>query len=297
MNPNRTHNRNLFYKHTTGATAKSILVNRKLRWSNPSLFNDPFDVPREICDGIDEDRLRNALVDRLNELVVSRYLPHPEHHSPKTKTLLQILSKADEALKQQLIEENEKSRWDPKITSDTLEELRKQWRSIYDEQRILCLTERWDSAPMWDRYSNGHSGALLEFACVDRLDSAWLVAKPVNYTDEPLRLNTAEGFAEMIFYDPFFAALKIMEEYTHTKTTDWAYESEWRIASWKRPYETGDYSDYGFNGEELQGIIFGAFMSEDDKTDLTLLVRGQYPHVKLWQAAIDGGRHLSRKEL
>lgn len=297
MNSNRIHNRNFFYKHTSAATAKIILVSRKLRWSNPSLFNDPFDVPRDICEGVDEDQLRDALVDRLNELAINPYLPHPEHHSPRIRMLLQLLSKADDALKQQLIEGNDESRHGPKVTSDALEELRKQWLLMHDEQRILCFTERWDSASMWDRYSDGHSGALLEFACVDRLDSAWLVAKPVNYTDEPLRLNTTEGFAEMMFYDPVFAASKIMEEYTNTKTTDWAYEKEWRIASWKRPHETGDYSDYEFHTEELQGIIFGALMTEDDRTDLILLVKGQYPHVKLWQATIEGGRRLSRKEL
>jgi hypothetical protein len=211
--------------------------------------------------------------------------------------LLQVFSNADDALKQQLIDGNEESRCDPKVTSDALEVFRRQWRSIYDEQRILCFTERWDSASMWDRYSESHSGALLEFACVDRLDSAWLAAKPVNYTDEPLRLNTTEGFAEMVFYDPVFTTSKIMEEYTHTKTTDWAYEKEWRIASRKRHHESGGYSDYGFHSEEIQGIIFGAIMSEDDRTDLTLLIKGQYPHVKLWQATFEGGRRLSRKKL
>lgn len=286
----------MFYKHTSAATAKIILVSRKLRWSNPSLFNDPFDVPRDICDGVDGDRLRDSLVDRMNELVMDPNLPHPEHHSPKTRRLLEIFSNADNALKQQLIEGNEESRHDPKISLEALEDLRRQWRQIYDEQRILCFTERWNSAAMWDRYSDGHAGALIEFACVDRLDSAWLIAKPVNYTDEPLRLNTTKGFAEMMLYDQVFAAWKIMEEYTHTKTTDWAYEKEWRIASWKRHHETGNYSDYEFHGEEIQGIIFGVSMSEDDRTDLILLANGQYPHVKLWQATIEGGRRLSRKE-
>ncbi len=261
------------------------------------MFNDPFDVPQDICDGVDEDRLRDAFVNRLNELVIRQHLPYPEHYSQVTRMLLQIYSKADDALKQELIEGNEESKHDPKITNNALEELRNHWHSKYNEQRILCFTERWDSASMWDRYSDEHSGVLLEFACVDRLDSAWLAAKPVSYTDKSLHLNTTEGFAEMMLYDPFFAVSKIMEEYTHTKTTDWASEKEWRIASWKRPHETGDYSDYKFHSEELQGMMLGAMISENDKTDLALLVNDQYPHVKLWQAAIEGGRHLSRKEL
>ncbi len=296
MNNNLIHNRHSFYKHTSATIAKTILVSRKLRWSNPSLFNDPFDVPRDICDRVDEDQLSDALVDRLNKLVLKQDLPNPEHHSQATRKLLHAFSKADEAQKQQLIGGFEESRRDPKITSGALKEIRKQWRSMYDDQRILCFTKRWDSASMWDRYSDGHSGALLEFACVDHLDSAWLVAKPVNYTDEPLHFNTTEGFADMMFYDPDYAASKIMEEYTHTKTADWAYEKEWRIASWKRPNEICNYSDYKFHGDELHGITFGALMSDDNKTELTLLVKDQYPHVKLWQAIIEGGRRQLWRE-
>ena len=263
----------------------------------PSLFNDPFDVPREICDGVDEDRIRDALVDRMNALVMNPALPYPEHHSIMTRMLLYGFSRADDDLKKQLIAGNEESRRDPSITSDGLEMLRDQWRSMYGEQRILCFTERWDSASMWDRYSDGHRGVLVEFGCLDHLDSAWLIAKPVNYTDAPLHLNTPEGFAELMLYHPHYAVTKIMEVYTHTKTTDWEYEKEWRIASWKRPHESGEYSDCEFLPEHLQGITFGASISEDDKTDLTLLANAQYPHVKLWQASIEGGRRPTRREL
>jgi hypothetical protein len=32
-----------FFKYTTAETAKLIISSRKLRWSSPLLFNDPFD--------------------------------------------------------------------------------------------------------------------------------------------------------------------------------------------------------------------------------------------------------------
>jgi hypothetical protein len=32
----------------SAATARIVLADRKLRWSSPILFNDPFDVPREM---------------------------------------------------------------------------------------------------------------------------------------------------------------------------------------------------------------------------------------------------------
>src|SRR5438045_513893 len=63
LNPLRTHDRQTFYKHASGSTTLSILRHEKLRWSTPSLFNDPFDVPVAICDGIDEKILNHAVVD------------------------------------------------------------------------------------------------------------------------------------------------------------------------------------------------------------------------------------------
>lgn len=297
MNPNRFHDRQSFYKHATADTAKIILASGKLRWSVPSLFNDPFDVPKEILDGVDENRISNALVDRMNALVITPNLPHPEHHAPMTKMLLYGISKTDDELKKQILAANEESRHGPSITSEGLELLRKEWRSMYCEQRILCFTESWDSASMWDRYSQGHRGALLEFACLDHLDSAWLTAKPVNYTDDPLSVNTPAGLADLLFYEVQYAMTRIMEEYTHTKTTDWTYEKEWRLASWKRSHEQGEYSDYEFSVEELIGVTFGALMSENDKTEMQLQVKTKYPHVKLWQASIDSGRHMIRREV
>lgn len=262
----------------------------------PKLFNDPFDIPPEIFDGIDEQHLRNALIDRINALVCNPILPHPEHHSIMTARLLPMFKRADEEMRKELIAANEKSRNDPASTSEGFKLFREQWRSEYRDMRVLCFTERWDSASMWDRYSDGHAGVLLEFGCLDDADSAWLGAKPVTYSDEPLKCNTLDGLANLMLYTPDFAIPKIMEDYTNTKTTDWASEKEWRIASWKRPHESGEYSDYEFLPTELIGITFGASISHADRSDLELMLREEYPHVRICQAAIGAGRKLNRTE-
>ncbi|MBL9184913.1 MAG: DUF2971 domain-containing protein [Verrucomicrobiaceae bacterium] len=297
MNPNRLHNRHSFYKYTTANVAKAVLDGQKLRWSVPSRFNDPFDVPREILDSVDEGRLNVAVVDRMKALLSNPCLPNPKHHSPMTKMLLRLFSCANANLKGKLLAINEQCRHEGGVTREGLEAIRKEWRAIYDDQRIVCFTESWNSASMWDRYASGHTGALLEFACLDHLDSSLLTAKQVNYTDDPLTVNTPSGLAELLFYDAHFAMTRIMEEYTHTKTTDWAYEKEWRIASWKRPHEMGDYSDYEFAGEELAGITFGAQISAQDMLELAWLLKRRYPHAKIWKASIDGGRQIIRREV
>lgn len=294
MNSNRFHNRSSFFKHTTAETAKIILATRKLRWSAPNLFNDPFDVPSEIFDEIDERELQNAFIERINSLVVDPRLPHSEHHTNTTRFLLETFCRADPATKEEYILGNNELRNDPVFTSDTFSLLRRQWRTEYRDMRILCFTEMWDSASMWDRYSLGHTGILMEFACIDEVDSAWLIAKPVIYSDEPLKCNTVEGLAELMLYTPHYAVQLVLEEYTHTKTTDWAYEKEWRIASWKRPHESGEHSDYGFFREELIGVTFGASIVDADRREIESLIREHYPHVGIWQAQVNRGRRLGR---
>ncbi len=51
QNPNRQNDRKSFFKYMSPGTAKTVLENSTLRWSSPILFNDPFDVPREMSSG------------------------------------------------------------------------------------------------------------------------------------------------------------------------------------------------------------------------------------------------------
>ena len=139
---------------------------------------------------------------------------------------------------------------------------------------------------------------LIELRCIENLDTATLAAKPVRYTDDPLRYNTTQGFAELSLYEPSFAVQMMLHEYTHTKSTDWEPEREWRIASSKRPGESGDYSDYYFFAEELKSITFGAKISNDDRDDLIMLIEnGEYCDVELWQAELGSGRRLTRHKV
>jgi hypothetical protein len=67
--PNRTHERHSFFKYMSAATAHRVLTNRSLRWSSPILFNDPFDVPREISFGLTPDDIVDALALRMSDLI------------------------------------------------------------------------------------------------------------------------------------------------------------------------------------------------------------------------------------
>ena len=297
MNPRRLHNRLSFYKHTSAATGKIVLATRKLRWSNPTLFNDLHDVPTEILDEVDPSKLQSAFADRMVRLVENPSLPFPERQSYMTRMVLDGLSRADGELKSVFLDEIEAFRLLPPAGSLRIQEMQEVWRATYPDQRIICFTEQWDSSSMWDRYSDANRGIVLEFRCIDELDTVTLAAEPMTYSDDALKYNTSEGFAELSLYEPQHAIRMMLHEYTHTKSTDWAPEKEWRIASSKRPGENGDFSDYSFFSEEITSVIFGARITDEDRNDVIMLIEnGEYKDVTMFQAEVSG-RKLKRRKI
>jgi hypothetical protein len=66
---NRRHERQTFTKYMSVETALAVLATRTLRWSSPLLFNDPFDVPRELSFGLTPAEIVSALKEQLADLI------------------------------------------------------------------------------------------------------------------------------------------------------------------------------------------------------------------------------------
>jgi len=73
--PHRKHDHLRFYKYMTADAAKAVLATATLRWSSPTRFNDPFDVPRTVNLGFGEAELRAALHRAFVELLRSDVTP------------------------------------------------------------------------------------------------------------------------------------------------------------------------------------------------------------------------------
>ena len=59
-----------------------------------------------------------------------------------------------------------------------LQELKEHWLNTLDKKRVICVSEEPDIIPMWNHYADGYKGLVLEFECLDELDSVWLLANP-----------------------------------------------------------------------------------------------------------------------
>jgi len=294
--PNRLHERISFFKYMSASTARLVLDNRTLRWSSPSLFNDPFDVPRELSFGITSVEIVEGLAQRFAALI-----EHPPEDTsdlgPKLRLIVDTVKRGiSPELRSEMIAGIKEMSETHLPTGASMEALRDLWRSWIPQFRILCLTESPAHSAMWFHYADQYKGAVLEFNCNDELDSAWLAAQPVIYPTAKPEIFEADGWAKLIMMPNELAIKTIFHVTTYTKSPDWSYENEWRITSFKRPNDTELFTDYKFDPIELSSIYLGPLISPVDKNSL-IAVATRYPHIRIYEVMIGMNRTFLFNEI
>ncbi len=256
----------------SSSAAKAVLATRSLRWSSPLLFNDPFDVPRELSFGITPGQIVEASARHVAHLIQE---PPNETGdlSPRLRLIVETVKKgvAPEVLAELLAGLKEGAR-QPSPTNELMDKLRALWLQSVPDMRILCLTESPAHAAMWYHYANRYAGVVIELRCNEHTDSPWLVARPVDYPEGKPAVYTAEGWAKLLSLDTNVAVKRLLDIATYTKSRDWAYENEWRIVTFKRPNDSGHFTDYPFHAEDLAGLYLGPLIADDDRRDLLKLL-------------------------
>jgi hypothetical protein len=268
------------------STARLVLENGTLRWSSPSLFNDPFDVPRELLFGITPAEIAEALARRFVSLIDNPPTDTTDLQ-PDLKRIVDAAAKhgISQELRSELIAAFKGTPETNPSISPSLEELRGLWRGWIPEFRILCLTESPAHSAMWFHYADKYSGVVLEFNCNDELDSTWFLAEPVTYGAASADILGADGWAKIIMMPNELAKRALFHVSTYTKSSDWSYENEWRVVDFKRPSDAGLFTDRNFDPRELSSIYLGPLTSPADQNSL-VTVAAKYPHIRIFKGAI-----------
>lgn len=271
------------------STARAVLETRSLRWSSPFLFNDPFDVPRQLSFGITPQQLVEAAARYIAQLI-----QHPPtdttHLSPKLRLIVEAVKKGVAPEVQKLLLAGlEEGVPQSTPTSESMDELRVMWSRSVPDLRILCLTESPAHAAMWHHYAHRYAGVVIELRCNEHTDSPWLVARPVDYPEDKPAVYTAEGWAELLALDIKVAVARLLDIATYTKSRDWAYENEWRIVTSKRPNDSGHFTDYPFHSDDLAAIYLGPLISDDDKRELLKLLVA-FPRARAFSVSLTHSR-------
>ena len=280
----------------TANVASLVISNLSLRWSSPLIFNDPFDVPRELIPGVNAQELVEAVARRHAALIEQP----PDDTSSLTPKLQSLIDSVKNGItndhRSALIASLREAAKAIETKNSSLEEFRQMWRESLPDLRILCLTDSPSHLAMWYHYAESYTGVVLEFACNDILDSAWLAAQPVTYPEEKPEVYTLNGLAELMTTKTEIAVKKLLHVSTYTKAPDWSYEREWRIVTFKRPTNFGLFTDYRFDPRELATIFLGPLISSEDKFKLKALA-AQYPHVRVVEVSLGLSRELVFNEI
>ncbi len=211
------------------------LKNRRIWFSKPSKFNDPFDcaIHFEVSLHTAEDW----------EVLYKKYA---DEVTEKEKFEAKYLTNGDvnKAFKDEAIIGLKKA------FNERVEIMRNQ-------RGVACFSEVVDNILMWAHYADGHRGFCLEF---DTNDEAFSKAHPVLYSDLLPTLNLVSVLVKN-------SDDNLMDIVT-TKASLWAYEKEWRLF-----HKEGD-KEYGLSVNVLTGIYFGCEMPFVHKEIISLILAG-----------------------
>ena len=292
----RRHDRKAFFKYMSASTAKKVLKGQSLRWSSPLLFNDPFDVPRELAHGITVSQLREATARSFAEL-----LKNPPNEikdlDPRIVTILKMANRANSAeFTEQIVAaifDESQNVSATRNESTALDDLQNMWSQWLSEFRILCLCASHEKTSMWYHYAEKYTGVVIELVCSDELSSPWLLAEPVNYPATPPDIFLPSGWGQILTLRKEIAVERLVHAYSYNKTPDWGYEEEWRIVSFKRDGELDQFGDYPVDPRNFSKIFLGPHISETDRIDVLNLLEGDLRHVLPFKSKIELDRRFS----
>jgi hypothetical protein len=164
-----------------------------------------------------------------------------------------------------------------------LPELQEKVRALMADSKILCFAEIPDSTVMWAHYAEQHMGLVFRFRSIPELDSAWGLARPIQYLVHMPRLLDSDFLADMLSGRVSMDAKAIIDRLVYTKSSEWAYEREWRVFSGAGRNPLASYEDLHFSPLELDAVIVGNRMPEEDRTALSSIARHLYPHAQILQ--------------
>lgn len=264
----------------TANTAKIVMNAGRLRWSRPSRFNDPFDMQVNLQIRFDENRVVDAILQKMWERVQGR--------APAAKNQLGQLLDETAPIHLQRGHQAFLSGQRPGILGSleglpsVLDDLNGQLQAALATTKIICLSARKDSVLMWSHYAESHCGIALEFYAPDGVDSPYKVARPVNYCDEVPSLFSEEELSDFLSGGSALTH-EIIDRILYAKAIPWRYEEEWRIATGDGRDPTAEFEDIEFLREELRAVYFGCKAKDQDQAAIAELVDARYPWAEIWR--------------
>jgi hypothetical protein len=279
-----SHEREFFYKFMTADTAKKVLDSSSFKWSEPRIFNDPFDhqVHFVLPDAFEDayKAILNFIVKAIKsednfvtkeslfyELICT-YRARRENGGNFNDLYLAIV----EYLR---VIDRDKFMRELSLVHDRFNE-----NIIFrlNEALVLCVSEINDNVVMWSHYADSHKGVCLKLKCMVELDNVLLVAEPIEYS------NIFPDFMDNFLNGA--PSLDVTNQIGLMKQKDWSYEKEWRVRRMHMGNEI--YKDgYEFFKEDTRvfgGLYLGCKIDKKDEDELLALSKMRYPDMEIYKS-------------
>ncbi|MBL4867116.1 MAG: hypothetical protein JKY67_12165 [Pseudomonadales bacterium] len=278
-------------KYTTADVGISVLKNKKLRWSAPHAFSDPFENSANTPLGFDQNDLTNMAVRSIASMIFARNDPLGEANPIKkavrrwrAEDRFHSEEEAVEALSELL----------PTMIAQRFVEVEtyfRSWVRYAYNARVLCLCDSFDDMGCWDSYGDQHRGLAIRFKvgeenCVDN-------PKRISYRTQrsvvtTLREQVGIFVGEQIPNDPDRLEDKLLVK-PKQLTSQREWRSIWLPKNLLDPANADmsvSYEDRPFAVGEVSAVYLGVSISELDREEVLAILSKDYPKAKIYQGEV-----------
>jgi hypothetical protein len=292
------------YKYLDVNGAYLTLTNKNFRHAKPSEFEDKEDMkilrvfPEEELDSL------NLQKNNFTDVILRNLNRPPTCYNLLMRMQIALLQQvyrndpdAAELVKQTVQNDRVEDIYDVDrlrgVSEDTMREVNEHLQGY----RVLCLTKNNNSEKMWEQYAESHQGIVLKVVPNHAKDSKFSLLKEVRYVDErpPLFPSSLAFIEDSLFGNQDQNNKRYIDTVIYTKTKEYDYECEYRLAIPHFPHE--NWNTLPYHGEEIAELYLGVNTSEMNKEKFTGLVRTINPAAKLFQTIRNTAEELEFIEL
>lgn len=283
-----------------------ILKESCIRFTQPSQFNDPFEVFPYFQAITDDKFVEELIKSEWNEAELEKRIVEETYKISEASPIIKAIIPKEE-LKElalsympmgKIMFESFANQFfklnNPAMRQRFLSSLR---NALDRTVGIFCLTEKPDNLLMWAHYSNGHRGFVIEFDIKHNYFDRR--TKPEEVRRHLKKVFYSKQRPEMVVYDSGLSDSENwdiwIKKFLWNKGDSWEYEQEWRmidtLEACQKKISKGGEDVYLFSLplDCIKGVIFGCSMSEENKRGFINLLQSdkKYSHINIRQAIID----------
>lgn len=298
------------FKYTSIEIAVNILINQSLRFTQPIVFNDPFDAFPFVAKLYSKEEQRLLLDNSFsntavnNEIVLTSFYKTLETEYPDAK----LKFDKDDLLKMfYSIIDKQYGSISNFVLSQTSEEemleliINNFITNVLTLTGILSLTKDPKNLLMWAHYADCHRGVVFEF------ESSHSFFHQSDNGIYPTEIETiyTENRPKLEFHINDLSdsknLLKLFSDIYFTKSTDWKYEAEYRVVRRLTENTFAGFQDkngfdihlFPFPKEIIKGVIFGNRVSTHDIERIKNIIdKNKYDNVCLSRINLDNTKYL-----